>query len=46
MTKFNEYLQEQLKNPEFRKEYEALEPEFSNIRNCIEKKQKQQKENN
>ena len=29
MTNFNDFLKEQLKNPEFRAEYEALEPEFS-----------------
>ena len=26
-TKFNEYLAEQLKDPEFRREYEALQPD-------------------
>lgn len=33
--KFNDFLQEQLKNPEFKKEYEALEPEFSIIQAMI-----------
>lgn len=32
---FNEYLQEQLKNPEFEKEYKALEPEYEIIRQII-----------
>lgn len=31
MTKFNEFLNEQLKDPEFRAEFEALEPEFAII---------------
>ena len=31
MTNFNEFVEEQLKDPEFRAEYEALEPEFSII---------------
>ena len=34
MTEFKEYLNEQLKDPEFRAEYEALEPEF-NIKMAI-----------
>lgn len=29
MTDFNKLLSEQMKDPEFRKEYEALEPEFT-----------------
>ena len=29
MTKFKDFLEEQMKDEEFRKEYEALEPEFS-----------------
>jgi len=29
MTKFKDYLAEQMKDKEFRKEYEALEPEFA-----------------
>ncbi len=28
MTTFDDYLNEQLKDPEFRAEYDALEPEF------------------
>lgn len=30
--KFDDYLEDQLKNPEFKKEYDALEPEFAVIR--------------
>lgn len=33
---FNTYLQEQLKDPEFRAEYEALEPEFAIMRAMVE----------
>ena len=29
MTNFDEFVKEQLKDPEFRAEYEALEPEFA-----------------
>lgn len=29
MTKFNDFLAEQLKDPEIKAEYDALEPEFS-----------------
>lgn len=32
MTNFKDYLAEQLKDPEFKKEYEALEPEFAVMR--------------
>ena len=31
MSTFNSYLNKQMENPEFRAEYEALEPEFSII---------------
>jgi len=31
MTKFKDYLKDQLKDPDFRAEYEALEPEFAVI---------------
>lgn len=31
MTKFNDFLNEQLKDPEFKAEYDALEPEFAVI---------------
>ena len=30
--KFDKYLEEQLKDPEFKEEYDALEPEFAVIR--------------
>ena len=36
MSDFNEYLTEQLKDDEFRKEYEALEPEFTIIQAIID----------
>ena len=36
MTEFKEYLEEQLKDPEFRAEYEALEPEFAIIQAMID----------
>lgn len=37
MTKlFSDYLKEKLKNPEFKKEYDALEPEYELIQELIE----------
>jgi predicted transcriptional regulator len=33
--KFKDHLKEQLKNPEFRREYETLEPEYEIIRQII-----------
>ncbi len=36
MTDFNDFLNEQLKNPEFKKEYDALEPEFAIIRAILD----------
>lgn len=36
MVKFDDYLEEQLKNPEFRKEYEAMQPEFDIIRAMVD----------
>ena len=36
MTNFNELLAEQLKDPEFKKEYDALEPEFEIKRAMID----------
>ncbi len=33
--KFKDHLKEQLKDPEFRSEYEALEPEYTIIRQII-----------
>ena len=35
-TKFNEFLQEQLQDPEFRKEYEALQPEHAVVQAIID----------
>lgn len=35
MTKFDDFLKEQLKDPEFKKEYDALEPEFTIIQAII-----------
>ncbi len=36
MTTFDEFLAKQLKNPEFKKEYDALEPEFTVIQALID----------
>lgn len=36
MTKFNDFLQEQLKDPEIKAEYEALEPEFAVMQALID----------
>ncbi|MBQ9982238.1 MAG: helix-turn-helix transcriptional regulator [Oscillospiraceae bacterium] len=36
MTNFNDYLKEQLENPEFKEEYDALEPEFAIIQAIID----------
>ena len=35
-TKFNDFLQEQLQDPEFRKEYEALQPEHEVVQAIID----------
>jgi hypothetical protein len=35
MTNFNDFLAEQLENPELKAEYDALEPEFSMIQAAI-----------
>jgi len=35
MTTFNEFLEEQLKDPEFRTEYDVLEPEFAVVQALI-----------
>ncbi|MGN1457684.1 MAG: helix-turn-helix domain-containing protein [Acutalibacteraceae bacterium] len=40
MTNFDDYLNEQLKNDEFRAEYEALEPEFAIIQAMIDARTK------
>ncbi len=36
MTNFNDLLNERLKDPEFRAEYEALEPEFAIVQAMID----------
>lgn len=36
MTNFNDFLSEQLKDPEFKKEYDALRPEFAIIQAIID----------
>lgn len=38
MKTFRSHLNEMLKDPEFKKEYDALEPEFALIRQSIEKR--------
>lgn len=35
-TKFNDFLQEQLQDPEFHKEYEALQPEHAVVQAIID----------
>lgn len=41
MTSFNEFLNEQLKDPKFKSEYEKLEPEFTIIQALIEARKSQ-----
>lgn len=36
MQKFRDFLEEQLKDPEFKKEYEAIQPEMAVIRALID----------
>ena len=36
MTQFNDYLNKQLADPEFKKEWEALEPEFAIVQAMID----------
>ena len=36
MTKFNDYLNDQMKDPVFKKEWDALEPEFSIMQAMID----------
>ena len=36
MTNFNDFLDEQLKDPKLKAEYDALEPEFTIIQTLIE----------
>lgn len=38
MITFNDLLKEQMKNPAFRKEYEAIQPEIDDIRSLIDEK--------
>lgn len=40
MTDFNDYLKEQLENPEFKKEYDELEPEFAIIKAMVDARKK------
>lgn len=40
MTNFHDFLNEQLKDPEFKEEYDALEPEFAIIRAMIDARKK------
>lgn len=40
MTKFNDFLNTQLQDPEFKTEYDALEPEFSIIQAMIDARKK------
>ena len=40
MTSFKDYLSEQMQDPEFRAEYEALEPEFTIIQAMIDARKK------
>ena len=41
MSEFKEFLQEQLKDPELKAEYDALEPEFAIIRAMIDARERQ-----
>ena len=38
MSEFREYLKEQLKDPEFKKEWDSLQPEMEIIRKEIEER--------
>lgn len=40
MSKFDEFLNEQLKNPEFKKAYDDLEPEYQVMRAMVEARKK------
>lgn len=40
MTNFNDFLIEQKKDPEFKKEYDALEPEFAIVQAMIDARKK------
>ena len=39
--KFDKYLEEQLKDPEFKREYDALEPQFAIIQAIIDARREQ-----
>ena len=41
MSEFREFLNEQLKDPEIKAEYDALEPEFAIIRAMIDARERQ-----
>ena len=41
MSSFNDFLNEQLQNPEFKAEYDALEDEFSQIQAEIDERLKE-----
>ncbi len=40
MSDLQKYLEKQLESPEFKKEWDALEPEFNIIQTMIEKERK------
>ena len=40
MTQFNDYLKKQLSDPEFKKEWDALEPEFAIVQAMIDARKK------
>lgn len=40
MTNFNDFLKEQKKDPELKKEYDALEPEFAIVQAMIDARKK------
>ena len=40
MTKFQDFLNEELKNPEVKKEYDALAPEYEIIQALIDERKK------
>lgn len=42
MNEFREYLKEQLKDPEFKKEWDSLQPEMEIIRKEIEERKAEQ----
>lgn len=39
MTRFDDFLNEQLKNPDFKKEWDALQPEMTIVKAMIEARQ-------